>query len=596
MVRKKNPTDFYSKLKAQNPEITLLGVYKGCASKIPVKCNRCGCEWSPIASSLLRGHGCPKCAGVKLKSHAEFVSELQSLRDDVAIIGTYVKALEKVTFRFLKCGHECEISPAHILGGRGCPECGRSHRGESQRLTMEIFLERLHKIDSNLVVREGGMYINFHTLMPLHCNACGYEYEITPHDVLSNHGCPNCHRACTSFFEQFIYHSFVHILGKSKVISREKNAIGVELDIYIPELKAAIEPGSWYWHKKLVAKDRKKQLLCRSKGIKLMTIYDHYDATIAPFDNCFVVSCNLTSRKNTDKLIEITKKLLTEFGLGSNLNINEWKEIKKKAQIDSRRMSTEEFKEELSKINDRIVVIGDFAGANNKIEVKCKTCNHKWAALPTSLRSGTGCPECGGTLKMTDNKFVERLSLLQPNILPLTEYINIDTNVTIQCKVCDYIWSTQPYHLLAKSGRTGCPRCSNRVRRTHDDFVAEVAKLSPTIKIVGVYVSRDKSILVECRKCGKIWQSYPGNLLRGSSCKDCNLKNAIQQRSRKVRCITTGEVFNTLKEAAEKYKISDSAICMCCNNSPKHKHAGGQEWEYYFLNREESAFVTADTQ
>ena len=80
-----------------------------------------------------------------------FVKDLKSLRDDVVITGRYVKALEKTKFRFSKCGHECDITPAHVLSGRGCPECGRSQKGASQRLTMEIFLERLHKIDPNLV-------------------------------------------------------------------------------------------------------------------------------------------------------------------------------------------------------------------------------------------------------------------------------------------------------------------------------------------------------------------------------------------------------------------------------------------------------------
>ena len=126
----------------------------------------------------MHGDVCPRCAGVKLKSQAEFVKDLKSLRDDVIITGRYVKALEKTKFRFLKCGHECDITPAHVLSGRGCPECGRSQKGASQRLTMEIFLERLHKIDPNLVASEGATYINNHTLMPLQSLICSYSGRI----------------------------------------------------------------------------------------------------------------------------------------------------------------------------------------------------------------------------------------------------------------------------------------------------------------------------------------------------------------------------------------------------------------------------------
>lgn len=248
---------------------------------------------APVGGSLLRGHGCPKCAGTMRKSHAEFVEELKSRRDDVIIVGPYVKALEKTRFRFLKCGHEWDVTPAHILNGRGCPLCAHSRRGASQRLTMERFLKRLHKIDRNLVVREGGKYVNYTTPIPLRCNACKYEYEVKPSDVLHGGGCPNCHRACTSFPEQFIRHAFVRMLGESEVLSRDKTAAGVELDVCIPALRAAVEPGSWYWHRNLVERDREKRLLCERKGIRLITVYDHYDETAVPFDDCLVTPCDL---------------------------------------------------------------------------------------------------------------------------------------------------------------------------------------------------------------------------------------------------------------------------------------------------------------
>ena len=167
------------------------------------------------------------------------------------------------------------------------------------------------------------------------------------------------------------------------------------------------------------------------------------------------------------------------------------------------------------------------------------------------------------------------------------------------CKVCGYVWSTQPYHLTATSPRqrTGCPKCSGRGRRTPDEFVAEIANLSPAIKIIGTFVGRNKPILVQCAECNRIWQAWPGSLLKGGGCKVCKSKQAIRQRNRKIRCITTGEIFNTLREAAEKYNVSPSSVCICCTNPPKRKHAGGLEWEYIlkiylYMNRQTFIFAS----
>ena len=56
-------------------------------------------------------------------------------------------------------------------------------------------------------------------------------------------------------------------------------------------------------------------------------------------------------------------------------------------------------------------------------------------------------------------------------------------------------------------------------------------------------------------------------------------------RATKVKCITTNEIFNTIKEASEKYNINHSNIGQCCEN--KRKSAGkhpitGEKlvWEY----------------
>lgn len=49
-------------------------------------------------------------------------------------------------------------------------------------------------------------------------------------------------------------------------------------------------------------------------------------------------------------------------------------------------------------------------------------------------------------------------------------------------------------------------------------------------------------------------------------------------RSKAVRCITTGEVFESQHLAAEAKKVRQGAISQCCLGHVKHTH--GLQWEY----------------
>ena len=48
--------------------------------------------------------------------------------------------------------------------------------------------------------------------------------------------------------------------------------------------------------------------------------------------------------------------------------------------------------------------------------------------------------------------------------------------------------------------------------------------------------------------------------------------------SKKIRCITTGEKFESISEASNKYKINVSSITGCCKG--RLKTAGKMRWEY----------------
>lgn len=56
------------------------------------------------------------------------------------------------------------------------------------------------------------------------------------------------------------------------------------------------------------------------------------------------------------------------------------------------------------------------------------------------------------------------------------------------------------------------------------------------------------------------------------------IEKARQANIIKVRCVTTGEVYGSIKEACELYGVHHSNVVACCNG--RRKKCGGLRWEY----------------
>lgn len=56
------------------------------------------------------------------------------------------------------------------------------------------------------------------------------------------------------------------------------------------------------------------------------------------------------------------------------------------------------------------------------------------------------------------------------------------------------------------------------------------------------------------------------------------IEKASEAKYTRVRCITTGDTFESIKDAVEHYGLHHSNIVACCNG--RRKFCGGMEWEY----------------
>ena len=539
MSKKKTHELFVHELQDINPTIAVLSQYETATRKIQVKCTVCGNLWDAKPCSLLSGRGCPECGkkntgNALRKSNDIFVSDLKSINPNIESLGQYTGSRTKIPFRCTICGNEWESTPSDVLSGHGCPKCGYEKQKSAQRHSNEEFIKQLEMVNPNIVAIDE--YVNNHTKIRFQCRECQQIWRTVPNSVLLGHGCPSCARSSTSFLEQVILNSFLQAFGEGTVLSRDKELIKMELDIVIPSIKVAYEPGSWSWHYNKIARDLEKRTRCAKIGYRLITIYTDYNKSELPFEkDCYSWETNL-GNTNWSETKGFVSALLLEHGL--ELNDEQWSAVRLSAIESSRRKTIDEYKAELFSINPNIKFLAREYDNPNKMNFECLICGHKWSASPGNVLSGHGCPACGkrrsAELKRkSHDKFVLELSKLNSRVNVIGEYGGSKTKILCACGDCGNRWEATPNNLL--KGHT-CPKCArlranNKIRKTHSQFVEELEQKNPNLIIRGQYVDSSTKIEIECSVCKYIWNADPMTVLSGHGCPKCagSMKKTSEQ-------------------------------------------------------------------
>lgn len=185
MSKRKTTEEYKIELSKVNSNLVLLSDYVNCKTKVTVKDIRCGHIWDVNPNTPLHGHGCPKCAGVKKKTHQEFVNELKVINPNIEILSKYVNSSTKVKCRCKICNFEWVCVPYSLLAGRGCGKCYGKY------LSDEEFEEKLQQIHPHIKLE--GHYYGSHKPTYFICKIDGTVWKNTPHDVIrTKNGCPTC--------------------------------------------------------------------------------------------------------------------------------------------------------------------------------------------------------------------------------------------------------------------------------------------------------------------------------------------------------------------------------------------------------------------
>lgn len=189
------------------------------------------------------------------------------------------------------------------------------------------------------------------------------------------------------------------------------------------------------------------------------------------------------------------------------------------------------FFEKMAKNHPTIEIGGEYINGKSMLHCKCKVCEYEWDAAAYVLSNIRGCKVCAGAL-LTHEIFAKRLADINPTVEAVGKYQSVRIPIDCRCRICGHEWSTTPNILIAHDHPSACPACAKekntqniivealKKRKTHEEFMKEMAELAPTITVLGEYKNYSTKIPCRCNLCGFEWESVP-SCLRDGRCPQC---------------------------------------------------------------------------
>ena len=438
---------------------------------------------------------------------------------------------------------------------QGCPYCAGQKilvgfndlKTENPRLASEWHPTK----NGNL--KPTDVYVNSRTKVWWQC-PIGHEYQAVVRDRTSGTNCPICaSRHRTSFPEQAIFYYakklWPNTLNKYKDYFKD----GMEFDIYIPELKTAIEYDGSAWHKTDSAHKRelRKYEFCKKHKIYLIRVKENTQKIWT--DTADKILCvTKTKKRNYFVLKQVICKLLNST-------------CKIKQEIDIEKDENKILSNYLSKIDNSLKdtrpdvaakwhptkngnLTPDMFTKDSHYEAwwKCPDCGKGWKRKIQGMTQNiNGCPVCS---KIQIGETKRKISVQQKGSLaekmpelakewhktrngslkPTDVTAGSNEKAWWQCSKCGYEWQTRVVSRGLK--HSGCPCCAgqkvlrgvNDLATVHPELVKEWHKtkngnLRPTDVVAGTH----KKVWWKCSKCANEWEAEIVSRVNGRGCSIC---------------------------------------------------------------------------
>ena len=524
---------------SKNGGMTPKDVFSGSGKKVWWICSLGHSYCAAISNRTGKGkNGCPYCsipAKRVLKGFNDLASKYpelanewhptknQPLKPDNVLCGS-----GKKVWWLGKCGHEFKQSIISRVNGSGCPYCSNQKLLPGYNDFATIHPELLSEWDyekNNFLPTE----ISVGTKKKVWWKCpFGHNYQAYPYNRCgkSHTGCPICNKENhTSFPEQALYYYIKKY--HPDAINSDKTVIGMELDIYIPSLKIAIEYDGRNWHNNNLYEE-KKNLQCKKQKITLIRIREE---GLCLYDNCYCII--RYDVRNEKSLTDVIKQILNYIDNLDDIDINVTRDASAiySSYIVTRKSQSlltiaPQIAQEWHPIKNGNLTPEMIAPMSSKKVWWLGKCGHEWQmSVQDRVNQNCGCPICSG------KRIVSGINDLQTNFPDLCLEWNYELNNKLDIK---------PNLVTSHS---------------------------------------DKKVWWTCRKCGHIWRAKIDSRTRmKAGCPECGKRIVSESKYKPVRCIETGKIYKSLQTAEINTGINRNCIGNCCKG--KQKTAGKLHWEY----------------
>lgn len=189
-VRRTTLNDVRSNLALRHQRIEVPNQkYQNNRTVLQCRCKRCGNTWHSCGASLLRGHGCPKCAGNQRLTMSEVICRLHKTHPTITVCTQkYAGSASYATFKCMVCSTKWTATwKALLMRKQGCPTCATNKR----RLTLSEIRRKLEKLAPTIRI-QSKTYQGSMKKLRLACLTCGCQWKAPWDRISRGHGCPKC--------------------------------------------------------------------------------------------------------------------------------------------------------------------------------------------------------------------------------------------------------------------------------------------------------------------------------------------------------------------------------------------------------------------